>query len=414
MIESGIGGVVAHSSREAVLYQMSFFRHNLETAVEILAQVSLWPRFLPEEMKEVAECIRYELEEIEIKHDLVCSELLHKVAFRDGNGNVDGLARRSFVTENRVDKITPNMLREYINVWRTPDRMVLSGVGIDLEKLVDLSEKYFGRMEPKSASIAYIQQKRSHNSVYRGGIDIDHLSTLRKSRNPDDLTLTHVYFAFEGFSMYDPDAYALAVLSTIIGGGGSFSAGGPGKGMYTKLYSNVLNRYSWVENCSAINISYKESGLFGIGIAVLPGKNSHTEVIHLLCDQFKSFPGDITDVDIERAKCQLQSNLLSNLEGRLVEAEDLGRQILYFNTRIPAEEIRRRIKQVTIVDIIRVIDRVIFGRALKSPLQYPELANIQVPPRGSGKVSLVVRAPLSRNDPLLNAQEIISSYGFKV
>lgn len=28
----------------------------------------------------------------------------------------------------------------------------------------------------------------------------------------------------------------------MMGGGGSFSAGGPGKGMFTRLYLNVLNR----------------------------------------------------------------------------------------------------------------------------------------------------------------------------
>jgi len=34
------------------------------------------------------------------------------------------------------------------------------------------------------------------------------------------------------------------VLNLMMGGGGSFSAGGPGKGMYTRLYRNVLNRYA--------------------------------------------------------------------------------------------------------------------------------------------------------------------------
>ena len=30
----------------------------------------------------------------------------------------------------------------------------------------------------------------------------------------------------------------------LMGGGGSFSAGGPGKGMFSRLYLNVLNRYA--------------------------------------------------------------------------------------------------------------------------------------------------------------------------
>lgn len=48
----------------------------------------------------------------------------------------------------------------------------------------------------------------------------------------------------EGFSHQDPDFIPVCVLNMMMGGGGSFSAGGPGKGMYTRLYTNVLNRYA--------------------------------------------------------------------------------------------------------------------------------------------------------------------------
>ena len=40
----------------------------------------------------------------------------------------------------------------------------------------------------------------------------------------------------------ESDFIATCVLNMMMGGGGSFSAGGPGKGMYTRLYLNVLNR----------------------------------------------------------------------------------------------------------------------------------------------------------------------------
>lgn len=56
------------------------------------------------------------------------------------------------------------------------------------------------------------------------------------------LEYIHVYVS--GCSHGDPDFVATCVLNMMMGGGGSFSAGGPGKGMYTRLYTNVLNRYS--------------------------------------------------------------------------------------------------------------------------------------------------------------------------
>ena len=41
----------------------------------------------------------------------------------------------------------------------------------------------------------------------------------------------------------EQDFVAACVLSQLLGGGGSFSAGGPGKGLYSRFYMNVLNRY---------------------------------------------------------------------------------------------------------------------------------------------------------------------------
>jgi mitochondrial-processing peptidase subunit alpha len=38
----------------------------------------------------------------------------------------------------------------------------------------------------------------------------------------------------------DKDIYAINVLQVMLGGGDSFSAGGPGKGIYSRLYATVL------------------------------------------------------------------------------------------------------------------------------------------------------------------------------
>jgi len=56
----------------------------------------------------------------------------------------------------------------------------------------------------------------------------------------------------------------------MMGGGGSFSAGGPGKGMYSRLYLNVLNRYHFMFNATAYNQSYSDSGLFCIHASAPP------------------------------------------------------------------------------------------------------------------------------------------------
>lgn len=53
--------------------------------------------------------------------------------------------------------------------------------------------------------------------------------------------LAHVVIGFEGVPLSDNDFITFCVLQSLLGGGGSFSAGGPGKGMFSRLYVNVLH-----------------------------------------------------------------------------------------------------------------------------------------------------------------------------
>lgn len=117
----------------------------------------------------------------------------------------------------------------------------------------------------------------------------------------------------------------------MMGGGGSFSAGGPGKGMYTRLYTNVLNRYHWMYSATAYNHAYADTGLFCIHASAPPSHvRGMVEVITKELVTMASKPGV---QELKRAKTQLQSMLLMNLEARPVVFEDIGRQVLATSNR---------------------------------------------------------------------------------
>ena len=50
--------------------------------------------------------------------------------------------------------------------------------------------------------------------------------------------------------------------------GNSFSSGGPGKGMHSRLYTRVLTQYHWAHSCTAFNSTFNGSGLVGIQVSV--------------------------------------------------------------------------------------------------------------------------------------------------
>lgn len=68
------------------------------------------------------------------------------------------------------------------------------------------------------------------------------------------------------FPVQEDDFIPFAVLNMMMGGGGSFSAGGPGKGMFTRLYLNVLNRWTsrfwWVTNITPVKSHTSHSWTF--------------------------------------------------------------------------------------------------------------------------------------------------------
>ena len=55
--------------------------------------------------------------------------------------------------------------------------------------------------------------------------------------------MTQVVLCFESGGWSSPNLLPVCVLHMLLGGGSSFSPGGPGKGMYSRLYTNLLNKH---------------------------------------------------------------------------------------------------------------------------------------------------------------------------
>ncbi|KAL2052114.1 hypothetical protein ABVK25_007556 [Lepraria finkii] len=198
-------------------------------------------------------------------------------------------------------------------------------------------------------------------SHYTGGFLS--LPPLPPPVNPALPDLTYIHLAFEALPISSEDIYALATLQTLLGGGGSFSAGGPGKGMYSRLYTNVLNQHGWVESCVAFNHSYTDSGLFGISASCNPIRAG--QMLDVMCRELQNLTlesgfSSLQTAEVNRAKNQLRSSLLMNLESRMVELEDLGRQVQVHGRKFGVKEMCKKIDALTVKDLRRVA-KLVFG-----------------------------------------------------
>lgn len=60
------------------------------------------------------------------------------------------------------------MLRSYMKEFYRPERMVLAGVGIDHQQLVDLGKKYFSMPKSENKN-ANEQNKNETKAIWTGG-----------------------------------------------------------------------------------------------------------------------------------------------------------------------------------------------------------------------------------------------------
>ncbi|TQN73395.1 Mitochondrial-processing peptidase subunit alpha [Colletotrichum shisoi] len=416
-VEALGGNIQCASSRESMMYQAATFNGAVPTTIGLLAETIRDPKLTEEEVLEQLGTAEYEIKEIWSKPELILPELVHTAAFKDNT-----LGNPLLCPEERLGSISRETIQRYRELFYRPERIVVAFAGVEHEEAVKLAQQYFGDMKgsyqeptisrtgsetsigsqaseftdassssaaasaspvqqpskllskvpffknlstsaPNSASVLSTTPSYNINSPahYTGGFLS--LPPQPPSLNPNMPTFTHIHLAFEGLPISSDDIYALATLQTLLGGGGSFSAGGPGKGMYSRLYTNVLNQHGWVESCVAFNHSYTDSGLFGISASCIPGRTA--SMLDVMCRELRALTLDtgfsaLKAGEVDRAKNQLRSSLLMNLESRMVELEDLGRQVQVHGRKIPVTDMCRKIEALTVEDLRRVA-RIVAG-----------------------------------------------------
>ncbi|KAL1302920.1 hypothetical protein AAFC00_003242 [Neodothiora populina] len=422
-IESLGGNIQCASSRESLMYQAATFNSAVPTTIGLLAETIRDARITDEEVDRQLETAEYEIGEIWSKPELILPELVHMAAYKDNT-----LGNPLLCPAERLPHIDRRTIEAYRSAFFKPDRLVVAFAGVEHAEAVRLAEQHFGDMKSSlssstsastsTAEHTTISSQASQNlppqdksrlmskipflknlstsasqsatvspldpshiiphpleapinytrpSKYTGGFLT--LPALPIPPSPALPRLSHIHLAFESFPINSDSIYALATLQTLLGGGGSFSAGGPGKGMYSRLYTGVLNQHGWVENCVAFNHAYTDSGIFGIQASC--STQFTMQMLQVMCLQLMNLGketgiGRLTEGEVKRAKNQLKSSLLMNLESRMVELEDLGRQVQVHGRKVGVAEMIARIDRVDIPEL-REVARQVFGGLVRNP-----------------------------------------------
>lgn len=320
------------SSREHMVYSADTMRENVDKVVGTFADLIQNHAFKPDEIEAQKAIYRHEMQERAKQTDLVMMEAVHEAGYCTNT-----VGKSLFANEHSLSNWDSEHVRAWQQMHFTPKRMVVSAVGVNHGEFVKMIEQSFTSL-PKDQEVSYPK------ATYTGG--------EVRMHNRDTDGLTHVAVGFEGASWHSKDLVAMCVLQLMMGGGGSFSAGGPGKGMYSRLYQNVLN-HAWVEQAVSFNAIYKDTALFGFYAMSRP--EDAKGLVELLAHEAKNMASNsVQAVELQRAKNQLKGVLYMNLESRPLQMEDMGRNLITYGKLKKPSEVAAEIDAVTGADLQRV------------------------------------------------------------
>ena len=321
------------------------------------------PSFTDEDVNELYQMLRYEAWELSqpLQFEEMLRDLIHAAAY---NPSRTILARTSPIlpfagdlnSERKKDEICAALkeatmiLKKYWKETVLADpaaHFCIVGGGCEGEseqKFASLTEELFGSIEPTANAK---EEASSELSPYCGGM-LNWLS--------EEAPLCNLSVALKAPQLDSKSHIPLAVLQMLLGGGGSFSAGGPGKGMYSRLYTQLLNRYHWLEHARAFTIDYQIGGLFGINASCHP--KFAPNLLKILFEYLSVKAADaLTTEELSRAKNQLKSAILMGLETRSLSLESFAEQ-LSAGKYLDAHELCVQIDATSENDLHRVLKQI--------------------------------------------------------
>jgi predicted Zn-dependent peptidase len=341
-IESAGGEINAATGMETTTYYARTLKADWPLAMDILADIFTSSTLEESEMERERDVILQEIAAAKDQPDDLVFELAQSASY-----GAHPLGRSILGTEDLVKSMT----REQMLGWRDRNywasRMVVCATGnVDHKAFADEAAKHFGhipqghmpqRQPPHFGAEAMTEQK--------------------------PLDQTHLVVSFPAPHYRDPRVYQLQVLASILGGG-----------MSSRLFQEVREKRGLCYSVFAFGTTYEDTGQLGVYAATSP---DHTpELIEVTANVMMSMMGDITQKEIDRAKAQLKTSIVMNLESASSRADQIARQFLAFGEVPDMATLIAKIEAVNI-EQVRALAADIFGKGVPSMSAVGQLSNLE-------------------------------------
>ena len=323
-IEATGGYLNAMTSSEYTCYYVRCLDSELGTAIDVLTDMVLHPKFPDEEIEKEKKVV---IEEMKMYRDnpddFIFEEFIGQLYEQHA------LGRPIIGYENTVSGFKRDDLFKFVDDHYTPDNLIIAVAGnASHEEVLELLKKYY-------------QHPVSTTPNDNNGAKKDVLTPYRPSQKTlaRPIEQTHYIIGKRGLSSSDPERYKLLLIQTILSGG-----------MSSRLHQNIREKYGYCYSISAFLQSYLDTGVFGVYIGT--DKDYLTHVKELIFKEFTKLKEELVDEkELGQAKSQLKGKLLLSQESMSSRMNRLAKSEIYFDRFITLDELVESIDAVSEEDI---------------------------------------------------------------
>ncbi len=338
-IENVGGDLNAFTTKEETCIYASFLSPYYDQTLELFADVAFNSVFPQKEIKKEkdviideinsyndspAELIFDDFEELVFKSHSLASNILGDIK------SVEGFKRRD---------VFRFLKRNY-----STNQMVIASAGkIDFNRLVRITEKYFGQIQSEENGV-----KRLSFRNYRQTHMVDQKESY----------LTHAIVGNLAYSRNHPKKIALALITNLLGG----------PALNSRLNLTIREKYGYAYNIEANYQPYSDTGLFGVYIG--SDKNHIDKSLKLVNDEFKKLRNNkLGTIQLQRAKKQIAGQLAISLESKLNEMLSMAKSHLHDSKVKSIDQVMEEIESIKAEEILEVANET-FNPADLSTLIY--------------------------------------------
>ncbi|WP_309601494.1 pitrilysin family protein [Sphingomonas sp.] len=312
-IEDVGGSLNAWTARDQTVFHARTLPNDVGLALELIADLVRAPKLDADELEREKQVILSELGECLDAPD----DLIHDHLFEAALGD-QPLARPVLGREKSILALTRDDCLDWLATEYRPSRLVIAAAGaVDPDAILSLAGRLFGDLEaadpPAIPTAAFV-----------GGICSD-----RKAAEQ-----THLAFALPGLPATHDDAPALALFSQAVGGG-----------MSSRLFQELREErgmaysiYSWTQG-------FADTGLFAVNLSTDKARAAEAMALARTC--VSRAAEDLTDVELDRARAQVEAGIIMALETAQGRADSIARSIEIFNRIMTLDEMLGELRSVT-------------------------------------------------------------------